>query len=99
MATPILASATPLVAACALACPIGMGTMMWVMARGARSKDSPPAQPPATLDDLRHEHDLLGTQIDSAERADAVRSAPTGPAVSGAPGGLAAAGARDTLQR
>jgi hypothetical protein len=99
MASPILASATPLLALCALACPVGMGAMMWFMARGSRSKDAPSVQPPSTLDDLRHEHDRLGTQIDSVERADAERSEPAGPAVSGEPVDLAAAGARDTLQR
>jgi hypothetical protein len=99
MASQILASATPLLALCALACPVGMGAMMWFMARGSRSKDAPPVQPPSTIDDLRHEHDRLGTQIDSVERADAERSEPVGPAVSGEPVDLAAAGARDTLQR
>ena len=69
MASPILASVTPLLAVCALACPVGMGAMMWFMSRGSRSNDAPPARPPSTLDDLRHEHERLGTQIESLEGA------------------------------
>jgi hypothetical protein len=74
-----------------------MGAMMWFMARGSRS-DRATQTPPTTLHDLRHEHDRLGTQIDSVERADAQRSAPAAPAGSGQPVDLVAAGARD-LQR
>lgn len=87
MASAILASASPLLALCALACPVGMGAMMWFMARGSRSKAEPPAPvpAPATLDDLRHEHERLGTQIESLEgsHADAERTEPPMPAVSG----------------
>jgi hypothetical protein len=99
MASPILASASPLLALCALACPVGMGAMMWFMARGSRSDRATQTPPPTTLDDLRDEHDRLGTQIESVERADPQRSEPVGPAGSGQPVDLAAAGARDTLQR
>jgi hypothetical protein len=76
-----------------------MGAMMWFMARGSRSERAIQTPPPTTLDDLRDEHDRLGTQIDSVERADAERSEPAGPAASGQAVDLAAAGARDTLQR
>lgn len=100
MASPILASASPLLALCALACPIGMGAMMWFMARGSRSKAEPPAHAPSTLDDLRHEHERLGTQIESLEgsHADAERAEPPTPAVSSRPVGVTVAGARDTLR-
>jgi hypothetical protein len=100
MASSILASASPLLALCALACPVGMGAMMWFMARGSRSDRATQTPPPTTLDDLRHEHDRLGTQIQSVEgaQADAQRSETMGPAVSESVD-LAAAGARDTLQR
>ena len=98
MASPILASATPLLALCALACPLGMGAMMWFMARGSRSNSAPPTRSPSTLDDLRHEHERLGTQIESLEvsQTDAVPSDLSEPAVSAGPVGVTA-GARDTL--
>jgi hypothetical protein len=101
MASPILASASPLLALCALACPVGMGAMMWFMARGSRSNAERPAQPPSTLDDLRHEHERLGTQIESLQgsHSEAEHTEPTEPAVSGTPVGVTVAGARDTLQR
>jgi len=83
MTSAILASASPLLALCALACPIGMGAMMWFMARGSRSKAPTAPTQPSTLDDLRHEHDRLGTQIEhlegahvGAEHADATSRVP-----------------------
>jgi hypothetical protein len=99
MASAIVASASPFLALCALACPLGMGAMMWFMARGSRSKTAPPPRSPSTLDDLRLEHERLGTQIESLEgsHADAERAEPTDPAVSGRPVEITVAGARDTL--
>jgi hypothetical protein len=94
MASAVLASASPLLALCALACPVGMGAMMWFMARGSRSKAEPPARRPSTLDDLRHEHERLGTQIESLEGS----HAETERALSGTPVGVTAVGTRDTLQ-
>ena len=100
MAGLILALASPLLALCAVACPVGMGAMMWFMARGSRSNNAQPARPPSTLDDLRHEHERLGAQIESLEgsHADPEGIEPTEPAVSAGPGGVTAPGARDTLQ-
>jgi len=74
---------------------------MWFMARGSRSQSSPPpTQQPSTLDDLRRDHDRLGTQIENLEGAH-VDAEDTGaaervPLRSGRMG-MAAAGARDTL--
>jgi hypothetical protein len=74
-----------------------MGAMMWFMARGSRSTEASPVSP-ATLDELRKEHERLGTQIegleDSRSEADRGVAADAGRAI-----GVTAAGARDTLHR
>jgi hypothetical protein len=101
MASAILAT-SPFLALGALACPIGMGVMMWVMARGSRSKpSSSETQPPETLEDLRREHERLGAQIDEVEQSqiDAERTEPAGPLRASRPTEVAAAGARDNLDR
>jgi hypothetical protein len=54
---------TVLVAAAVLACPIGMGAMMWFMGKGMR-KDKPAAEQQNTAADLRAEHDRLGAEIE-----------------------------------
>jgi hypothetical protein len=46
MASSVLASATPFLALCALACPVGMGAMMWFMARGSRKDRDAPERAP-----------------------------------------------------
>ncbi len=66
-----------LVAAAVLACPIGMGLMMWFMARGMRRKDEAPEEP-MQLEDLRAEHERLGAELERLERGDG-RSAPREP--------------------
>jgi hypothetical protein len=73
-----------------------MGAMMWFMARGSRSSKAQPPSP-ATLDDLRQEHERLGTQIEGLEDSQVgVGRSDREPAVSGV--GVTAAGSRDTLQ-
>ena len=56
----------------ALACPVGMGLMMWFMAKGARKRE-PGAVEPASVEALRAEHRRLGAELD---RLDNVSAAP-----------------------
>ncbi len=59
-----------------LACPVGMGLMMWFMAKGMRRE--PTASDPragASVEQLREEHRRLGAEI---ERLDAPEAAVAG---------------------
>jgi hypothetical protein len=58
---------TVLITLAALACPIGMGAMMWFMARGMREKRDG-STPPPSLETLREEHRRLGGEIDRLEQ-------------------------------
>lgn len=58
---------TVLVGAAVLACPLGMGLMMWFMARGMRSPRKEHA--PASIA-LREEHQRLGAEIERLDAAD-----------------------------
>ena len=48
-----------------LACPIGMGLMMWFMARGTRKE--PRAPRGASVEQLREEHRRLGAELERVE--------------------------------
>lgn len=58
-----MANALPTLAL--LACPIGMGLMMWFMGKGMR-KERPSAE--TSVEELRAEHRRLSADIEAAER-------------------------------
>ncbi len=55
-----------------LACPVGMGLMMWFMARGGRHRHADPRAMSVT--ELEAEHQRLGSELARAERREEVRS-------------------------
>ncbi len=55
-----------------LACPIGMGLMMWFMAKGMRKKPAAAEPcPGASVEQLREEHRRLGAEIERLDAHDA----------------------------
>jgi hypothetical protein len=57
-----------------LACPVGMGLMMWFMAKGMRSGSRQRTEEPTSLDELQAEHRRLGAEIERLERDSSPRS-------------------------
>lgn len=47
-----------------LACPVGMGAMMWFMSRGSKAKPSAQDNDLRTVDELRAEQIRISSEID-----------------------------------
>lgn len=52
-----------------LACPVGMGLMMWFMGKGMNGKSAEKSRPESTsLADLRAEQERIAAEIDRLDR-------------------------------
>jgi hypothetical protein len=55
-----------LIGVAALACPVAMGLMMWLMGKGMRQPDDQTA----SVEDLRREHARIEAELERLERRD-----------------------------
>jgi hypothetical protein len=60
--------ASPLLAIGALACPVGMGAMMWFMGKGMKSGSKRDPAEDRTVEELRAEHERLSAEVERLSR-------------------------------